>query len=86
MTGALRTVLLGAGKSGRLFAAALAANPQVDLRVVVSGRGGSAAEIASEVGAESMVAGEDWSLIHPDLVVVATPHDQQPAPSKCHAR
>ena len=76
MTGALRTVLLGAGKSGRLFAAALAPNPQVDLRVVVSGRGGSAAEIASEVGAESMVAGEDWSLIHPDLVVVATPHDQ----------
>jgi len=70
----LRTVLLGAGKSGRLFAAALSEHPAVNLCAVVSRTSASAQVVASAAGCLALAAQDDWISPRPDLVVVATPH------------
>lgn len=70
---ALRTVLLGAGKSGKLLLSSLDSNDYVDVIAVVANQPSSAALVAGEKRALSS-HDDSWLELRPDLVVIATPH------------
>lgn len=72
----LRAVLLGAGKSGRLFHEALAQVPGVEIVGVTSRDGSSAALLTQGTTALAMDGSSSWLDLGPDIVVVATPHSR----------
>ncbi|NQD90089.1 Gfo/Idh/MocA family oxidoreductase [Paenarthrobacter sp. CM16] len=72
----LKAVLIGAGKAGRLFSNAAEAMPGIQIIAVVSKEGQTAANLAARHDAIAMNGRDDWAGLKPDLVLLATPHDQ----------
>ncbi|WP_432948251.1 Gfo/Idh/MocA family protein [Kribbella sp. CA-253562] len=70
----LTTVLLGAGKSGKLYYEALRKSQLCELVAVISSNGRSARALGEESSHAAVGAGGDWLAYSPDLVVVASPH------------
>lgn len=66
----LRTTLLGAGKSGRAFAATLSRDPRFQWVGISAGKGTSAMKMGQEYGVTTNVPKSD---VH--LTIVASPHD-----------
>src|SRR5215218_9733355 len=72
----LRAVLIGAGKAGRLFAQAAVQLSELQIVAVISKQGTSAIELAALHDAAAMDSSDDWIALKPDVVLLATPHDQ----------
>lgn len=67
------TILVGAGKSGRLFHRALSERSDIQVIAIASSDGTSAAALGGP-GTAVLASGADWHHLTPDLVVIATPH------------
>lgn len=72
----LRAVLIGAGKAGRLFSEAAVQLPGLEIAAVVSKEGSTANNLAAQHDAAAMDEAADWTALKPDIVLLATPHDQ----------
>jgi predicted dehydrogenase len=72
----LRAVLIGAGKAGRLFSDASVQLPEVQICAVVSKEGENAINLAALHDAIALDRAADWTVLKPDIVFIATPHDQ----------